>query len=240
MCDLTNDYVKKKYDKMTHYEFNRWFNKRALYEDYVQIHKSLEYHLKGLEFTDCLEVGCGPGTWTRFLMLSQPTAIFTLVDISKEMLNQASILDNYRVVSILSSFKDFKPSKDYDFFFSSRAIEYMTDKELVIKKIINCLRMNSYGFIITKNPNSFGRRLHRFLGLKTKLLHTHQICNKELIKLLKKNGSIETWSYPCAVSIVPFFKLHKLNFWLWKKIHNKQLNWFLELFTECYIVKFSK
>ncbi|MHA1679121.1 MAG: class I SAM-dependent methyltransferase [Promethearchaeota archaeon] len=245
---LTADHIEKMYDfavtgtqYKNDYEFFRWFDTRSSFESYKMTYFCLKFHLNTIKFKNCLELGPGPGTWTRFFLLRNTNANFTLVDISKEMLNQVkSVLKNPKIHFIHSNFETFKSTSKFDFFFSSRAIEYMPNKKIVVKKIYDLLKNNSLGIIITKNPDSMGRRAHRFLRLKTKLAHTEQIKTEDLVKLLRKQGFKNIEVYPCIVSAVPFFKIHWLNKFLWKKIFVKKLNCISKLFSESYIIKFNK
>src|SRR3989344_7588832 len=88
-----------------------------------------------------LEVGPGPGTWTKFLLEANPVAQYTLVDISREMLTQAreALAGRANVAFIESDLLAFESSELFDFFFSSRAIEYLPDKHAAVQKIASLL-----------------------------------------------------------------------------------------------------
>ena len=70
------------------YEFNIWFTTPRLFLDYWMTHQVINYHLAKLKFNSCLELGPGPGTWTKLLFRHSPEADFDLVDISLHNLGQ--------------------------------------------------------------------------------------------------------------------------------------------------------
>ena len=86
MRQFYNKKAKKISDKG--YEYARWFSTPRKKKQYNSTVRSLLFHLRDIGFKKCLEVGCGPGTWTRLLLKKYPEAKFTCLDISKEMISQ--------------------------------------------------------------------------------------------------------------------------------------------------------
>lgn len=133
------------------------------------------------------EVGPGPGTWTSLLLSAFPNASFTLVDISEEMLSQArNVLPLDRAITYahtdLLKYESTAPS---DFFFSSRAIEYIEDKPSALKKVSQILAPNGRGFIITKCAHPWRDRLRgRVLAER----HKHQTTPRTLVSQLREAG----------------------------------------------------
>ncbi len=100
------------------------------------------------------ELGPGPGTWTKELLTIAPQATYHLVDISEEMLKQAkgNLKGFPNITFTQSDILDFVPQQQYDFFFSSRIIEYVPDKDRAIKIIASALKPGAYGYLVTKTP----------------------------------------------------------------------------------------
>lgn len=169
------------------YEQDRWFSSSQARAGYHSTRSAvLRYALPLLNNeSDILELGPGPGTWTKILLQKAPQARFDLVDISEEMLSQARTnLGNQENISyITSDILDFSPQKQYDFFFSSRIIEYVPQKDQAVKTIAASLRSGAYGYIVTKTPQQ-----KRFFGTAiTSPVHASQIPGDELAELFEKH-----------------------------------------------------
>lgn len=231
-----NSKAKSKYNG--HYEFNRWFKTKTAQAGYEMTLNSINFHLEGhLACRNLLELGPGPGTWTKTL-LSKNKFTADLIDISGEMLRQAKEnLREYGGINYFESdFLDFNSAITYDLFFSSRALEYLLDKKAAVIKISRLLRSDGFGFIITKTPKYFFNKL---LGRKESALHRSQISPNLLISLLRDNGFKDIKAYPVTISI-PFFKSAKLNKFAHNLFYKHQLNFISGLFSESYCVKFTK
>ena len=189
-------------------------------------------------FYDYLELGSGAGTWTKLFLEKCPDAKFDLVDISGEMLDQAKEnLGSYQNIRYFEAdFLDFKPDKQYDLFFSSRALEYVPDKKRAVLKIAGLLRSGGRGFIITKTPKYLRARV---FGRKIPRLHQGQIAPRKLKQLLSEAGFKNIAIYPATMSF-PLFKSPKLNRLLFKVFYKHGLNFLSEFFSESYCVKFEK
>lgn len=194
--DLYSDVIPGRYQN--NYEFNRWFVSPRDRLDYFMTHFAIQHHLSGTTFESCLEFGPGPGTWTRLLYRQNPKAKFDLVDISAEMKNQFELemrtKDN--VAYHLTDIMDFRPSEPYDFFFSSRAIEYLEDKKGFLKKLHNdFLRPGGKGMIVTKNPLFNPGHQKK----DTRFQHQGQIPSSEMIKMLQDAGFSNIKVYPVII-----------------------------------------
>ncbi|HNV97634.1 MAG TPA: class I SAM-dependent methyltransferase [bacterium] len=234
MKDYFDSAISKKYDDS--YEFNRWFSSPSLCLDYYMTGKSILERIKCLKFEKCLELGPGPGTWTKFIYRSSPGASFDLVDISEEMkmqffLEMRSVSNvNYFVEDITS----FDTNKKYDFFFSSRAIEYLDNKLIVFKKIYSLLDKKAKCIVITKNPVKKNKRLQ----------HQGQISPVDLEKELNDIGFVNIKIYPVIIRI-PFLNkfIPKFTLFIFNKIFKKnfkQINHFFSRFIESYLIEFDK
>lgn len=135
-----------------------------------------------------------------------------------------------------ADFLDFKPDKQYDLFFSSRAIEYITDKKAAVSKAAGLLKSGGKGFIITKTPKYFRAKL---LGREIPKLHQGQIAPRKLEQLLSEAGFKNIEIYPATMSF-PLFKSPKLNRMLFKLFYKFRLNFLSQFFSESYCAKFEK
>ena len=188
--------------------------------------------------TSIIELGPGPGTWTRLLAKAFPESSVTLTDISKEMLLQAKQTTSFpdTVVTVEGEFLESNlPQNAFEAFFSSRALEYVSDKRGAAKKILSLLEKGGRGCVITKTPKKMA---DLFMGRKRSSRHKGQITPSALVALLQEAGAVEIKLYPVTVSF-PFFKSAKADMWL-HGLLKKQLTPLSSLFSESYAVLFSK
>lgn len=203
MYSLKNAEIGTGYDKgvtgekyQSDYEFNRWFVRGRNRAEYYMTYLAIKRRLEGISFNSCLELGPGPGTWTRLIFRANPEAEFDLVDISEEMKRQFQLemrggeKVNYQISDIMT----YAPQKQYDFFFSSRAVEYLDDKPGFFKKLNSFLKTGGAGLIVTKNP---------FHGVRKskKAAHQGQIPMIEMEKLLRDNGFTDVHFYPAVIRL---------------------------------------
>lgn len=241
---LNSDEVRERYNKTirevykNQYEYERWFKTKALRGQYRMMRELIERILLSRSAGCCIEVGPGPGTWTKVLLEKHPNLECHLIDISSEMLDMArKNLAAYGTVRFLEAdFSTYDPDEAYDLFFSSRAIEYVPDKERFIQNAYKALSPGGVGAIITKTPKHIryaltGRPLSRF--------HSGQIGRRELSDLLENAGFTSVNLYP-AIVIVPLFRSAFLNRVAWKIFSPFRLNWLSEFFSEAYCVTFEK
>ncbi len=230
-----NDVVKNKYKY--EYEYKRWLETPLKKAGYEMTLRSILKHSKDIIFSNYLEVGPGPGTWTKIFIDKNDKGNFSLVDISKEMLGIAkdrfgSIVNEYIDGDFTGVFLD----KKYDLFFSSRAIEYMKDKKIVIEKIYKLLADDGIGIIITKTPKNLRNKI---LGRKISDIHKGQISPKEMKKILLENNFKDIKLYPVTVNF-PFFSSVWLSKLLYRFLEKFELNFVSKFFSESYLIKFRK
>lgn len=219
------------------YEYARWFSTKEKRRQYRFSTISLFFHLRDIDFKNCLEVGCGPGTWTNLLINKYPQAKFTCIDISKEMIKQfKKNIKSKNVKTIVNNFLDQEFKKKYDFIFCSRTIEYIPDKSKVIQKFSILLKPGGRGIIITSPPHPKILAIKRMFGKKINLQHTQRISVKDMEKLLTENGFKSIQFYPILFS--DFF-LVPTSF-LFKKLYKKKWNTLSKMFATGYTVKFEK
>lgn len=219
------------------YEKERWFKNDLQRAGYKMTLETINKHTLNEKFESCLELGPGHGTWTNELLKSHPNSKFDLVDISKEMLNlsRKRFRDNDNIQYFESDFSEFDIDQKYDFFFSSRVIEYLPKKGLIVKKIVNLLKNQKGGFIITKTPKYLRAKL---LRKKVSKFHSGQIQANKLLNFFRKNGC-EVQAYPVTLSF-PFLKSPSINLFLYRLFADKKLNFLSQFFSESYAIKFKK
>lgn len=219
------------------YEYNRWHTSQRLRLDYFMMHNSISNSLSDISFNNCLEFGPGPGTWTRLLYRKNPSADFDLIDISEEMKKQFSIemRDSSNVNYNVADFLDYDFNKSYDFFFSSRALEYLEDQELFFKKLSSLIKSDGVGVLVTKNPQ------FRFRTNDSRWQHTGQISMERMKKLLEKYSFRDIQFYPAIIRIPLLDRISdRFSEFLYKNVFQNLLSKKLLFFTESYIVTFSK
>lgn len=172
----------------TTYEYSRWEKSAQKKASFRNTKWALERYVipRFVKCKNILEVGPGPGTWTKLLLGVNPQARYNLVDISREMLAQAqhNLTGQSNVRFVESDILDFSSNEQYDGFFSSRIIEYVPDKAKAISIITQHLVPGAVGFISTKTPQT-DRPFRRHALTE---LHKNQIPAQELTALLIANG----------------------------------------------------
>lgn len=245
---MSHQHIKDHYDKEVpsatggSYESYRWF-KSSLDEAAYQLTKeAIEKHLladKSLAPEQVLEVGPGPGTWTKLLLSQWETAHYDLIDISKAMLTEAKKALGKHKEQIKFREADFatiKLTESYQLFFSSRAFEYFNDKEEFVAQVSRALLPGGTGFIITKYPHPWLNKLRRH---KVGKRHKQQTGSLPLTQILSRFNFRVVGIYPVTVS-VPFLKSPTANRLVGKLFRFLPLNPVTALITESYGVKFKK
>lgn len=234
-------FLKEKFENLARndYEYNRWFKTPLLKAQYKMTERYIKEkiipHLPNSG--NFIEVGPGGGIWTKFFVEARPEVNFDLVDISETMLKQAKEkLANKKINYIASDFTEFYPLRQYDFFFSCRAIEYIPDKEAAISKVSSLLKNGGRGIIITKMPHY---KRSEMLGRKMPELHKNQIKPAQLKAYLEKNGLIVK-NVRAVTVYFPLLGLAAINTALGKILSGRKLNPVISLFTESYAIEFSK
>lgn len=244
---LQNIEIKEMYeDKISstykdNYEFNRWFINARLRLDYAMTYRSIQHHLEQTDFSTCLELGPGPGTWTRLLYRCNPEAAFDLIDISQAMADQFKLemRESSNVSYRVGDFLQHTSEKKYDLFFSSRAVEYFEDVDKLFDKIDESLAPGGTGILVTKNPDHFsiGKLLNRYTERKH---HTGQISRMRMDDLITSHSFTDVKIFPCIIRLPLLDRLFpKLAENLFASSYKQSTNK-LPLFAESYVVTFKK
>ena len=235
-----HNFIKEYYDKYVKdkdYEKERWFKDNASKERYEETKKTIIFLLGKENYKDVLDIGCGPGTWSK-LLIEKSKKLF-LVDISKEMLKQAKkkLKLEKNIKYMCSDFLNFKTRKKFDLIFSVRAIEYMTNKKKVIKKMFEMLKNKGKVIIITKNPARRWRYL--LFGKQVEEIHKNWASSSEIRKVLEEVGFEKIKHYPAVFSVFPFpnfFLTRKINGFVHSLFYKNQIKNLMVPFLESYVV----
>jgi hypothetical protein len=135
-----------------------------------------------------------------------------------------------------SDFLALKVTEPYDFFFSSRAIEYMIDKEAVAQKVASLLVSGGHGAIITKMPKPLFDLIR---GRGARAFHSSQIRPTDLRDFLEENGLVVE-RIRIATATVPLLGLATLNMLVYKLLRHIPLFFSFTIFAESYVIVFRK
>lgn len=222
------------------YEHARWHATPLLFSQYRMMVDVLTRVIAPMARSaqHVLEVGPGPGTWTTFLLQANPQAKYDLVDISREMLSRASknLADRSNVSFVESDLLALSSSRPFDFFFSSRAIEYMPDKNAIVQKIASLLVPGARGVIITKMPKPF---FDWVCGRTSSSLHGAQVAPRVLVRLFRTHGfAVE--KVRIATATVPRIGSASLNRAVYMLLKHIPLFFPFTIFAESYLITFRK
>ena len=223
------------------YEYDRWFKDPVQRAGYRLTKEAITRHVlsdDSLNPVRILELGPGAGTWTKLLVGHFPDAYIDLLDISKAMLDRAekAVGNKEQLSYIESDVLTWEPEGKYDFFFSSRVLEYINDKTKFCEKIYRVLEPEGRGFLITKMPHY---ERERFLGRRSSEFHEGQITPGALRDTLVAAGFIDVDCYPVTTSI-PLFRSAPLNLFFGKFFARFPLGPISMFFAESYCVLFRK
>lgn len=142
------------------YMERRWLHSRVTRCDHQQTWRTLLNELSPAAEDRILEIGCGPGTWTREVAGRCKEVV--AVDISENMIAEAQKhAQGLPVQFIHSDFLTSPLQGQFDKAFSVRTIEYILNRDLLADKISQVLVPGGKVILITKTRFSWwrGRRL---------------------------------------------------------------------------------
>lgn len=185
-----------------------------------------------------LEIGPGPGTWSKVLLEGKKEMEIVFADISTSMLQEAAAAISPLEPSLeVGNFLQWdKKGREFDVVFSSRAIEYFSDKQKACEKIVGALRIQKTGAIITKHPHHFREGL---LGRSPQGIHGGQIPSAVLVQHLSWAGAVVESVHPVTMTF-PLLRSPFASRVLWRTIGRFPLSWINAWATESYLVLFKK
>lgn len=222
------------------YEHARWHAAPLLEAQFSMMTKTLAKVAVPLvtHASSILEVGPGPGTWTKILLAANPTARYVLLDISREMLDRArhTLAAHQGITYIEEDLANYTTEEKHDFFFSSRALEYMPDKQKAVSVVANALAPGGEGVIITKMPKEL---FYKLRGRVVPEFHRGQIAPHALAKCLRANG-LEVRGVRIATATVPGMRSAWLNQLVHRLLLSIPLVPLVAVFAESYAISFEK
>jgi 2-polyprenyl-3-methyl-5-hydroxy-6-metoxy-1,4-benzoquinol methylase len=169
------------------YRFRRWEKYPTGQFDYKCTETSIANFLKNKTYTNVLEVGCGPGTWTE--IISKHSKNLIAIDISDTMISEAKkSIETGKIEFLNLDIIDFNTNIKFDLIISIRAFEYFPDQASFINKCKSMLNDNGELFIITKTKASYwyGRvKIRKILKSIFPFLFYYE--NKEIDSIKVKN-----------------------------------------------------
>ena len=164
------DQLRRFYDTdSSRYRDAQWFSSNAAQTLYWATQSLILKELQINRKHRVLEIGCGPGTWTKIL-LSKEVEI-EAVDLSPGMIQQArEYVADQRIVFRQGDFLklDFQV-QGYDRILSVRVLEYFLDKKAVMEKCFQLLKPGGWMVFITKSTSPIWKYRGLILNLLRKI-----------------------------------------------------------------------
>ncbi|MBI2076276.1 MAG: class I SAM-dependent methyltransferase [Candidatus Aenigmarchaeota archaeon] len=135
------------------YAYSQWLKSAVARSDYSLTKSILLEYLEPKENDVILEVGCGPGVWTK--LIAEKCKKLIAIDISKDMLKRAKRYVNRKNVKFLLSDSFSQTDFKFDKIFAVRSFEYIKDKAAAIERFNNLLRDNGKLVVVTKSKPCF-------------------------------------------------------------------------------------
>ncbi len=164
-----------------HYRFEQWERTNVAKSDYSITRKLLLRFLDLKKDDKALEIGCGPGKWSK--IVSGDCANLTAVDISKKMINEAKKYCKDKNVRFLhGDIMKLRLNQKFDKIYAVRVLEYIKDKEGFVRKMSDLLNENGKFVVVTKSKPCLWDITKREEGF-----WQEKITYNEFRKLLKRN-----------------------------------------------------
>lgn len=188
-----------------------------------------------------LEIGCGPGVWTDVCLRHSRSV--SVIDISEEMLKlvKARYSNEERVGHYYcGDYIQAAPGLPvgFDAIFSARAIEYMSDKAVMVNESYRLLKSGGFLAVITKNPmwrDKIRNSLHKTDGIQRDWIYWN-----DLAAMFRKAGFKDVSIHPVAIGsyFPPFNNRAGIMFcdFLHLTIRNREMREAYDNMTESYMV----
>lgn len=139
-----------------YYRSMRWEKNRVVRYEAELTRRVITEELGERRVASALEIGCGPGTWTP--LLAARAAHVDAIDLSMSMLEQAraSVTDP-AVHFIHADAARFQAERQYELVMSIRVLEYIPEREDILRNLRNLVAPGGRAVIITKTPISVWR-----------------------------------------------------------------------------------
>lgn len=162
------------------YRVNQWEKNSISKFDYALTKNVLLKYLKPNKNDYILEIGCGPGKWTK--LLSERCKSIVAIDISKAMVNQAKRYCRNKNVSFINGdITKLNFDQKFDKILAVRSLEYIKDKNHLLNKIMHLLKHSGKIVIITKTKPclwDMTKKVKNFWQNKISYSHLRKLCEK--------------------------------------------------------------
>ncbi len=141
----------------SYYQNLRWFKTRLTRLEYAQTEAALLAELQPRQDGRYLEIGCGPGTWTK--PVASRAAEVIALDISENMLEQAKkyVGEAGKVTYVHGDAAEYQPEGQLTGLFSFRVLEYVKGWQDVLTRASAHVESGGRVTICTKTPFSIYR-----------------------------------------------------------------------------------
>lgn len=151
-----------------YYSTEQWFDHSARSPFVYEI--TLRRLLEAVELTgseDVLEIGCGPGTWSR--VIASRAGHLTSLDISQAMIDRAcTFVQPYNVSFVHSDILHYTAQSTFECVVSLRAIEYVRDKDALVAKLAQLVSEDGQLVIVSKTPFSAWRGRRAIAAIRSR------------------------------------------------------------------------
>ena len=139
-----------------YYRSMRWEKNRVVRYEAELTRRVIEEELGDTHVASALEIGCGPGTWTP--LLAARAAHVDAIDLSTSMLEQArASVTNPAVHFIHADAARFRAERQYELVMSVRVLEYIPEREEILRNLQSLVAPGGRAVVITKTPVSVWR-----------------------------------------------------------------------------------
>lgn len=198
------------------YRHKQWEQSAVAKFDFKLTKSMLLKFLKPNRKDKILEIGCGPGKWT--MLVSRKCGKLTAIDVSSKMIMEArQYCTGKNVHFIHGDINELQLEGKFDKIFAVRSIEYVKDKDRLLKKLQRLLKQDGTLLIITKSsPCLWG------ITNSVKNFWQSKISFRRLKELCEKNGFKKVTFKPVILRL-PVFSSGNRELPLIRKKHEGQV-----------------
>ncbi len=205
------------------YGYKQWEKSEIARFDYNLTKNILLKFLKPTKEETILEVGCGPGRWTK--LISERCKRIVATDISKKMIYEAKKYCNNKSIQFIhGDIMKLSIKSKFDKIFAIRVLEYIKDKEGFLNRMDSLLKKNGKIVMITKSKPCLWD-----VTKKVKNFWQEKIPYKQLTNLLKKKSFHNITVKPVIIRLPIFTRGNREFPIIGKRLEKPALNLFKKI-----------